>query len=399
MRAVELFAGAGGLALGASIAGIEHDAVIEWNRSACETILENRRRGTVGWPLFQCDVRDMDFRTFQGADVVAGGPPCQPFSIGGKHRGNSDVRNMFPEAIRSVREIQPKMVLLENVKGLTRTSFADFFEYVLLQLQFPTLIARKSEDWVAHAARLRRSQALNSFGDLSYRVWYRRLNAADFGVPQRRERVFIVAARSDLNLRWAFPEPTHSQESLLRDQWVTGDYWSRHGIDRLRRRDVPTKFAKRVQRLRSLPLIGDLPAWRTVRDAITDLPDPNSDHARSLGHLLVPGARTYGGHSGSPIDEPAKTLKAGDHGVPGGENMLAMPDGSVRYFTVRESARIQTFPDYYVFPGSWSESMRQLGNAVAVDMASILARRIRRCIETGDAESDILEPRLQVATV
>lgn len=93
-------------------------------------------------------------------------------------------------------------------------------------------------------------------------------------------------------------------------------------------------------------------------------------------HRFQPGARSYPGHTGSPLDEPAKTLKAGVHGVPGGENMLRRPDGGIRYFTVRESARLQTFPDDFSFHGSWSESMRQLGNAVPVTLAAIIAQSI-----------------------
>jgi DNA (cytosine-5)-methyltransferase 1 len=112
--------------------------------------------------------------------------------------------------------------------------------------------------------------------------------------------------------------------------------------------------------------------WRTVRDTLADLPDPERDPRRAAeicNHQFQPGARTYPGHTGSPLDEPAKTLKAGVHGVPGGENMLSRPDGSVRYFSIRESARLQTFPDEYLFQGSWSETMRQLGNAVPVKLA------------------------------
>ena len=93
-------------------------------------------------------------------------------------------------------------------------------------------------------------------------------------------------------------------------------------------------------------------------------------------HRFQPGARAYAGHTGSSIDEPAKALKAGDHGVPGGENMLRRTDGSVRYFTVRESARIQTFPDNFIFEGTWSETMRQLGNAVPVKLAAVMARGV-----------------------
>jgi DNA (cytosine-5)-methyltransferase 1 len=119
-----------------------------------------------------------------------------------------------------------------------------------------------------------------------------------------------------------------------------------------------------------------------VRDAIGDLPDPRRFQDSNIpNHVLNPGARSYVGHTGSPLDEPAKTLKAGVHGVPGGENMLARPDGSVRYFTVREAARLQTFPDDFVFRGSWSENMRQLGNAVPVTLAETIARSVARTLE------------------
>jgi DNA (cytosine-5)-methyltransferase 1 len=123
--------------------------------------------------------------------------------------------------------------------------------------------------------------------------------------------------------------------------------------------------------------------WRTVRDAIADLGSPAETsselHAR-LDHLLVPGARAYPGHTGSSLDEPAKTLKAGVHGVPGGEGTVVLDDGSVRYFTIREAARIQTFPDNYVFVGSRSEKMRQIGNAVAVKVADVIGSCIAQTL-------------------
>jgi DNA (cytosine-5)-methyltransferase 1 len=115
--------------------------------------------------------------------------------------------------------------------------------------------------------------------------------------------------------------------------------------------------------------------WRTVRDATSDLPQiaEGESCSRTPNHFLNPGARSYPGHNGSQFDWPAKALKAGDHGVPGGENTLRFADGSVRYFSVRECARIQTFPDDWVFEGSWTESMRQLGNAVPVQLARSVA--------------------------
>ncbi len=141
VKAIELFAGAGGLGMGVSHAGFETAAVIEWNRYCCDTIRENQSRGTkpiCQWPLIEEDVRKIDFRPFEGGiDLVSGGPPCQPFSLGGKHRGHGDHRDMFPEAVRAVREIRPRAFLFENVKGLTRTGFASYFEYIRLQLTYP----------------------------------------------------------------------------------------------------------------------------------------------------------------------------------------------------------------------------------------------------------------------
>jgi DNA (cytosine-5)-methyltransferase 1 len=121
------FAGAGGLALAASHAGFEHDAVLEYNHDACENIRSNQRRGyelVRHWPLIEGDVHDQDFQTWNGrVDMVSGGPPCQPFSIGGKHGAMGDRRNPFPEAAPAVREIQPRAFVFENVKGLLRESF------------------------------------------------------------------------------------------------------------------------------------------------------------------------------------------------------------------------------------------------------------------------------------
>jgi DNA (cytosine-5)-methyltransferase 1 len=291
---------------------------------------------------------------------------------------------MFPVAVHAVRETHPKAVLFENVKGLTRESFSNYFEYIKFQIMYPELSRLPNEDWTDHRNRLERQHLSGRRTGLCYRVVSRVLNAADFGVPQRRERVFIVGFRSDLNLEWSVPDQTHSRDALLWDQYVSGEYWERHRIPKASRPIVPSKFAARVSQLKAEDslqptLFGQRTrAWRTVRDAISDLPDPEQPHQTEFfNHTYQPGARAYAGHTGSPLDEPAKTLKAGDHGVPGGENMLARPDGSVRYFTVRESARLQTFPDDYVFHGTWTESMRQLGNAVPVDLGAVLAADIR----------------------
>lgn len=382
MRAVELFVGAGGLALGISEAGFKPEAVVEWDRWACDTIRENKDLGVgavVGWPLHEMDVRKFNYSGIrESVDLVAGGPPCQPFSQGGRHRGRDDERDMLPEMVRAMRELRPRAVLIENVKGLLRESFAKYFEYVILQISYPEVVFRSGEDWTDHLSRLERHHTHGRGEGLQYRVVFRLLNAANHGVPQKRERVFIVGFRQDLGMEWSFPNSTHSLDALLHDKWVTGDYWERHEIPTSERPEPPTRYRTRIERLRGslLPLL-ERP-WTTVRDAIADLPDPELMGGRVLvpNHRFQPGARSYKGHTGSPLDEPAKTLKAGVHGVPGGENMLARTDGSVRYFTVRESARLQTFPDDYVFHGAWGETMRQLGNAVPVTLGRVVASSV-----------------------
>jgi len=380
VRSVELFAGAGGLAIGMSNAGFHHAAVIEWDHDACETFRENQRhrmRSVEEWPVFEGDVKEFDYGRVGDVMVVSGGPPCQPFSLGGKHRGHMDRRDMFPEAVRAVRELRPRAFIFENVKGLMRETFSDYFEYILLQLTHPSFTRRKSESWREHRARLEKHHT-STQAPTEYNVVFRLLNAANYGVPQRRERVFLVGFRADLGVEWGFPEGDYTESALLRSQWVTGEYWDRHEVPRRLRPLLSSRMAGRVERVRDDFLFdaGKRP-WLTVRDAIGDLPDPEkNDRNRFPNHTFNPGARSYPGHTGSPLDEPAKTLKAGDHGVPGGENMLMRVDGSVRYFTVREAARLQTFPDNFSFRGAWTEAMRQLGNAVPVLLAETVARSV-----------------------
>jgi DNA (cytosine-5)-methyltransferase 1 len=381
MRSVELFAGAGGLAMGMANAGFHHAAVLEWDHDSCETFRENQRRqihSVEEWPLHEGDVRRFDYGKLRDeVMVVSGGPPCQPFSLGGKHRGYLDKRDMFPEAVRAVRELRPKAFVFENVKGLMRETFANYFEYIHLQLTHPSLTRRKSETWSEHRARLERHHTSRRARS-EYNVVCRLVNAANYGVPQRRERVFLVGFRSDLGVEWSFPEESHSEDDLLCSKWITGEYWDRHRVARKQRPQLADRQKARIERLRCGELFQKSKSpWLTVRDSIHDLPDPEKFPDNEVpNHRSNPGARSYRGHTGSRLDDPAKTLKAGDHGVPGGENMLARVDGSIRYFTVREAARLQTFPDDYIFRGAWTEAMRQLGNAVPVRLAEVVARSI-----------------------
>lgn len=342
MRSVELFTGCGGLALGLARAGFTHERMVEFNGCAVATIEHNKELGlehVKHWPIELKDVREIDWKPHAGASLVAGGPPCQPFSIGGKARGNGDSRDMWPQAIRAVREVAPSAFLFENVRGLMREKFAPYLTSIVDNLSKP-------------GARL------------TYGVKVREVNAADYGAAQKRHRVIIVGLRSDLNRELPELEQTHSRDRLLWDQWVTGEYWMRHGIRR-DRESFDRIDAGAVSRLRKRNQPPAHKPWVTVRDCLQGLGEPDGVN----NHVFQPGARVYKGHTGSPLDQPAKALKAGDHGVPGGENMMVMDNGEVRYFTIREAARLQGLPDNYEFPRSWTESMRQLGNAVPAELA------------------------------
>ncbi len=392
MESVELFAGAGGLAMGLAQAGFHHQVFVERNRWACDSVKANKRRAIeqpalqdisflADWPdPFQGDVRDFEYSGLGGKiDLVSGGPPCQPFSVGGKHRGFRDERDMFPEATRAVRELVPKAFIFENVRGLLRPAFADYFEYVYLRLTYPELVKHEGEDWQEHLSRLEKHHTRGTEKGLVYKVTFRAVNAADYGVPQSRARVFLVGFREDLGVEWSFPEPDHALSSLVWDKYVTGEYFEEHKVPR-KHRSVPS--GREASILRRLQRVGERPTaerWRTVRDGLAGLPDPEMEPLLAQAHhnhKFQPGARAYPGHTGSPWDLPAKTLKAGVHGVPGGENMLARTDGSVRYFSVREAGRLQTFPDDYVLEGAWTEAMRQLGNAVPVKLGEVIAASV-----------------------
>ena len=383
MRAVELFAGAGGLGIGVSNAGFLPALVVERDQWCCDTLTENRSiKGSpiAKWPKpVKADIRDLDFKDYRKKiDIVTGGPPCQPFSLGGQHRAHADERDMWNEAVRAVRETGPAAFIFENVKGLTRQAFSTYFGYITLQLEHPSIAREPAETWQDHFRRIQRHHT--STKKVEYRVVHQLMNTANYGVPQKRERVVFVGFRAGINAKWTFPRETHSQEALLFEQARTNDYWDRHEVAK-RDRVLHPKLIARSQSILVKPQ--QFP-WQTVRDALAGLPDParRPDEAMAYAnHRFQDGARAYPGHTGSFLDEPAKTLKAGVHGVPGGENMLRRADGSVRYFTVRESARLQTFPDSYVLHGAWSEAMRQLGNAVPVTLAEVIAISVRKHLQ------------------
>ena len=235
MQAVELFAGAGGLGIGISRAGFKPQRIVEWDRHCQATLKANAidpMSDIHHWPQhIDGDVRDVDFREFEGKlDLVSGGPPCQPFSMGGRHKGYADKRDMFPEAVRAIRETKPRAFIFENVRGLTRVSFRTYFEYIRLQMQYPELVAMHNEYWDDHLSRLEKHHnSKRGTRGLEYTLLTEVLNAANYGVPQKRDRVFFVGFRNDVETGWSFPSATHSYDALIYVQ-VYGSYYERHRV-------------------------------------------------------------------------------------------------------------------------------------------------------------------------
>jgi DNA (cytosine-5)-methyltransferase 1 len=358
----------------------------EFDRDAVATVLHNKQKGVEhvrDWPMGLQDVREIDWESLRSLDLVSGGPPCQPFGIGGKKRGQEDCRDMWPEAIRAVREAAPRLFLFENVRNLAGPRFRPYLNWIIAHLERPSLTRRTNEGHDEHRLRLLKSPNRNEY-DVVWQV----VNAADFGAPQIRYRVLIFGIRTDLSISPRPMIPSHSRDRLLWEQFITGEYWKRHG---LKARQAPLLQQDRA-RVGQLLRAGVEPIgapWKTVRDALEGLGEPNG----KCNHVLQLGARVYPGHTGSPLDLPAKALKAGDHGVPGGENMMVRDDGTVRYFTTREAARLVGLPDDYEFPRSWTESMRQLGNAVPAQLGEAAGRWLSDQIDDCQAPTGVVDSR------
>lgn len=175
MTAVELCAGAGGQALGLERAGFHHTALVEIDPNCCNTLRQNRKE----WNVIEQDLREFDGRPYKGVDLLAGGLPCPPFSVAGKQLGDADERNLFPEGIRLVKEIHPRAVMIENVRGILGAVFEDYRRYISGEI-----------------------------ASLGYRTDWRLLNASDFGVPQLRPRVVFIALREDIKGGFPWPAPS-----------------------------------------------------------------------------------------------------------------------------------------------------------------------------------------------
>ncbi|MCP2169148.1 DNA cytosine methyltransferase [Goodfellowiella coeruleoviolacea] len=423
---MELFAGGGGLAMAVHRSGFRPLLLNEFVKYACDTLEANgavprgddERIPEPGerTPLARGDVRQLKMGYLEGmVDLLAGGPPCQPFSLGGVAKGDEDKRNMFPEMFRAIREIKPKAFICENVRGLLRPSFKPYFDYIIRELMFPFEERDPEATWLQHDAILKgKEERGDAKAAERYRVFTFPVNAADYGVPQIRNRVVIVGFRGDLDideeLLRAATKPTHSKQALLRSM-ASGEYWDRHNSV-VGRAKVPPHVIRHVmgEVQAALPFeeaAEGLKPWRTLRDALAgddgadplpDVPWNRLDRKQyddmPKEHIGWPDARIYPGHTPNVLDRPAKTVKAGVHGVPGGESVM-LTDTLVkgtgksreyrhRYMTVRETARVMTFPDEWVLCGPRGEQMRQLGNAVPVLLGEVFAKAVATVL--GDAE-------------
>lgn len=334
---VDLFAGAGGLALGCRYAGFDPFVYVENDKWAASTLRANNPRFGNAM-IEERDVRSLKWNDMQtDVALLSGGVPCQPWSVGGLAKGMDDPRNLWPEFIRAMGEMRPKAVLIENVQGILRNEFRPYLGYLLNWLKSPCIKRWEGEPWDSHREQLRYAGGGRG---LHYDMHLLQLNAKDYRVPQERKRVFLVGFRRDLEVDWHFDYQRH---------------W------------------------------GQFNQLMTLRDAIGHLPDPQDGDGGYLDHTFIPGARIYRGHTPNVLDKPAKTLKAGVHGMPGGEGVVQLDDGSIRYLTVRELARIQTFPDYYVFSGSRTQQVKQIGNAVPVKLAAYVAKSMHYRMEQSHA--------------
>jgi DNA (cytosine-5)-methyltransferase 1 len=303
MQSLEICAGGGGQALGLEQAGFEHLALVEIDKHACQTLRENRKK----WLVLEKDLATFDATPFKGVDVFTGGLPCPPFSIAGKQLGKADERNLFPIAFDLISQCKPRGVMIENVKGILEPEFTEY------------------RNWID-----------DQFKKLGFKTVWKLLNASDFGVPQLRPRVVIVALKSANFNRFVWPEPN---------------------------KHAPMTVGRRLVDLMASN------GWQGAQEWAI--------HANQIAPTIVGGSKKHGG----PDLGPTRTKKAWEalhvdgHGVanePPGPDFVGFPK-----LTVRMVARLQGFPDNWKFAGKKTAEYRQVGNAFPPPLARAVAEKIR----------------------
>lgn len=321
ITAIELFAGAGGLALGLEEAGITTLKYVEFDKACCETLRNNRPN----WNVVCDDIHNVDFTEFRDKiDIVTGGFPCQAFSFAGKKLGFEDTRGtLFHEFARCVQEVQPKMFLAENVRGL-----------------------------ISHDKGRTLTTILDVFQSLGYHTQYKVLNACYYGVGQKRERIVIIGIRNDLDIEFEYPEADK--------QWTTL-------ADALK--DCPesqgVQYSERKKKVLDLVPAGG--CWINLPD------DVAKDY---MGASYYSGGGRRGMARRIAWNEPCLTLTCS----PSQKQTERCHPDETRPFTVREYARIQSFPDDWNFSGGIGDQYKQIGNAVPVEMARRIGLQLKKSI-------------------
>ena len=336
---VELFAGAGGLALGMHLAGFKHVLLNEMDAMACKTLQHNRPE----WNVLQGDIHQIDFKPLCGmVDFLSGGFPCQAFSYAGKKGGLNDTRGtLFFELARAVSEIQPRAFLCENVKGLLSHDDGRTIDVIK-----------------------------NSIDELGYTLVVPRvLKAIMYRVPQKRERLILVAIRNDIyesGARFQWPDPYH-RIMTLRDAFFAGELYDK---------DVPESAGQKypAKKARVMDMVPEGGDWR-------DLPvDVQREY---MGGSFNLGGGKTGMARRLSMDEPSLTLTC----APAQKQTERCHPTETRPLTVREYARIQTFPDEWQFVGTVSDQYKQIGNAVPVNLAYAIGRSLIRLFNDIDTIS------------
>ncbi|KKR06786.1 MAG: Cytosine-specific methyltransferase [Parcubacteria group bacterium GW2011_GWC2_39_14] len=328
--AIELFAGAGGTALGMENAGIQHILLNEYDKHACETLRINKPN----WNVVEQDVRELKF--FEGqADIVQGGFPCQTFSCAGNKRGFEDIRGtLFFEFARCVKEVRPKIAIGENVKGLLNHDDGQTIKTMVGVLE-----------------------------EIGYRVKYKVLRSQYLDIPQKRERLIIIGVRNDLNISIAFPKEK---------DYIIPLREALHKCPKSAGQEYP-ETKKRIMKL-----ISPGGYWR-------DLPEKLQKEYMGASYFM--GGGKTGMARRLSWDEPSLTLTCS----PAQKQTERCHPEETRPLSVREYARIQTFPDSWQFSGSVAQQYKQIGNAVPVNLGYYIGDTIIKMLE-GEIEEDVVEP-------
>lgn len=318
-RVLELFAGAGGLAVGLEKAGLKCAALNEIDKWACRTLKNNRPN----WKILEGDIRNFDFSEYKNnIDIVTGGFPCQAFSYAGKRLGFSDARGtLFYEFARVVKEINPPICLGENVRGL-----------------------------LSHDGGKTLEGMISILDEIGYKVVtpLQVLKATGYKVPQKRERLVLVGIRKDINIPFSYPKP-YKKVYNLKDALKAGDLYNSN---------VPISEGVKYP-LKKKEILDRIPPKGYWRDLPIDLQKEYMGGSFYLGGGKTGMARRIG------WDEPCLTLTCS----PAQKQTERCHPEETRPFTVREYARIQTFPDNWEFSGSIAQQYKQIGNAVPVNLA------------------------------